>query len=618
MKNQSQGGRFGFRGSLTATTDGSASRSTSPFPANLGSGALTTGPEPARISSGRRDSHRPPGANLADHRAPVRWSAEPSERLPFSGIDDVRSESLPLREQSLLKFILGQEPLRFALSEGPTVELRATGYALGGFLLPSIMGLEINSDDAAEALTAVSGLNDELSSILVHNALQFLSETRQFLGLCFSKLSVGGTLIITVPHQFLYERKLRLPSRRNRLHRRFYTANTLLADIEEAIDPCQYRVRFLGENDAGFDYGAELNSDADGGQDIVVALEKLARPAWRSDMGGDEVPVVARAKRLRIVELKTREPGPIRTIAPDRRGVDRILLLKLDHRGDFLLATEAFKVFRHTYDKAHVTLVCGSWNVGEAEKTGYFDKIIPFDFFSEDESARLETASPDVLTKKFAKLVGDEHYDLAVDLRLYDDTRELLQTINARNRAGFDRCDSFPWLSIRLNTPAVSFDDRAEAGLFAADRFSTAVCTHRTYEIAADAPFSPQKTQAIIWGPYEELKPGRYQFECLIEPLAEDFEIAFDIAMDSGTRTILAGLLRGRYPRLDLQIDERFEKFEFRLVGRAGFEVKPFRFSGIRFVRPSIIRAVHQSEAMALLAHLVRLRLHDAYRAELA
>src|SRR5208282_3256359 len=127
-----------------------------------------------------------------------------------------------------------------------------------------------NSDDAAEALTAVSGLNDELSSILVHNALQFLSETREFLGLCFSKLSIGGMLIITVPHQFLYERKLRLPSRRNPLHRRFYTPNTLLADIEEAIDPCECRVRFLADHDDGYDYWAELNREPDGAQVIVV------------------------------------------------------------------------------------------------------------------------------------------------------------------------------------------------------------------------------------------------------------------------------------------------------------------------------------------------------------
>ncbi len=203
-------------------------------------------------------------------------------------ISDSRMQSLLLRERSLAKFMLAQDELRRALTEEPGVELRATGDEFGGFLFPSPWTFEISSSDAAEARATLRGLNDELKTILLHNLLQFLPETRQFLNLCFTKLRVGGILIVTVPHQFLYERKLRLPSRRNRSHRRFYTANTLLADIEEALDPCQYRVRFLGENDAGYEYVAGLNKDVDGGQDIVLAVEKLARPAWRSEVDEDE------------------------------------------------------------------------------------------------------------------------------------------------------------------------------------------------------------------------------------------------------------------------------------------------------------------------------------------
>ena len=39
----------------------------------------------------------------------------------------------------------------------------------------------------------------------------------------------------------------------------------------------------------------------------------------------------------------------------------------------------------------------------------------------------------------------DESYDLAADFRLYDDTRFLLQVVNAGHKAGFDRTDAFPW-----------------------------------------------------------------------------------------------------------------------------------------------------------------------------
>ena len=639
-RDETRGRRFGYRGSLTAmhpftvcgaatisvhAESGYATRQSSTASAVVDGSVPSKPTNLIRVSSA--DADLGPGGlakgrlnDLADERAADQHS-KPIERPPFIGIDEARIKLLPLREQSLFTFMLAQDALRFALAQGPVVELRAKDDELGRSPMPASATVEISTRDAAEAQAAVRGLNDELSSILLHNMLQLLSETRQFLGLCFSKLCVGGTLVITVPHQFLYERKLRLPSRRNRLHRRFYTANTLLADVEEALDPCQYRVRFLGENDAGYDYGAELNSDADGGQDIIVVLEKLAPPAWRSELAKDDIWIERDAKPHNHVELKSREPGPILTVAPDRHGVGRIILLKLDHRGDLLIATEAFRTFRNTFDAAHITLVCGSWNVAEAKETDYFDKVLAFDFFSEDESVGSERASPEVLMKKFARIVRTEPFDLAVDLRLYDDTRELLQVINARNRAGFDRYDSFPWLSVRLNTPSGSADDRAETGLFKAEQFSTSICKHRTYQIEADAAFRPHDNKAIIWGPYKALEPGRYQFECLIEPLAEDFEVQFDITTDAGSRTIVAGLLpvrRAQHPCVHFQLDERIDSFELRLIGSPALEVKPFRFLGVRFLRPSTIRAVHQSEAMALLAHLVRLRLHDAYTAELA
>ena len=60
----------------------------------------------------------------------------------------------------------------------------------------------------------------------------------------------------------------------------------------------------------------------------------------------------------------------------------------------------------------------------------------------------------DKLIAEFAQRMVGKSYDLAVDLRLDDDTREVLHKIDARNHAGFDRSDDFPWMTIRLNTPA--------------------------------------------------------------------------------------------------------------------------------------------------------------------
>ncbi len=535
------------------------------------------------------------------------------------GLDEAWIGGRTLREQSLLRLILTQDALRAAVSDGPIVELRASADERRGSLLPIAAVVEINSSDAKAAQAAIRNLKGELNAIFIHGALQFLTETRQFLGLCFSKLALGGMLVISAPHQFLYERKLRLPSRRNRQHRRFYTSNTLLADVEEAIDPCEFRVRFLGESDGGFPYRADLKASPDGGQDILLAIEKISRPPWRSALDEDEIWSETPSRAVRYLPLDKKKPAQTRIVAPDPKRVNRVIVIKLDHRGDFMMAGEAFRILRRAFESAEITLVCGSWNMPDAHGSGLFEEVIPFDFFPEDDSARLETPPRETLLADFAKHIEGKSYDLAIDLRLYDDSREVLQVIDARNRAGFDRYDSFPWLSIRLNTPSATVDDRAETGVITAALFHTSA-NHKAYEIAFEQAVWPQESRAIIWGPYQELRPGRYQFECLIEPLAEDFEIPFDIVRDSGSRTVAAGLLqieRGRHPRLDLQVDERVPEFEFRLVGSPKLEVKPFRFMGLRYLRPSVMRGAHQSEAMALLAHLVELRLRSAYTTEL-
>jgi hypothetical protein len=533
--------------------------------------------------------------------------------------DEPPTEQLSDREESLVRLILSQEFLCDAIEAGSIVQLRAAADSRQNGLFPEAATVEVNSGDAAAALQTVQKLKDGLSLLLVHNALQFLIETRQFLGACFAKLAIGGLMVVTTPHQFLYERKLRLPSRRNPLHRRFYTPNTLLADIEEAIDPCECRVRFLADNDAGYDYRAALGGEPDGAQDIVVALEKIARPPWRPELDRDELWATTSNQPTRFLEIDKGNPTLIRSVVPDRRGVDRILVMKLDHRGDFLMANGAFKILRKAFPAAEITLVCGSWNVGEAKKLRLFDKVTALDFFPEDDSARQQTPPRDVLIQEFLKEMGAATFDLAVDLRLIDDTREVLRAVKARNYAGFDRYDFFPWLTIRLNAPGATEDDRAERRLITANHFSSSVCKHLGYEIRADAPYLCEHWQSMIWGPYHALNPGHYQFECLIEPLGDDFEIPFDVMTESGKKTLHAGMLsvsRERRPALLLNVDTRLESFEFRVIGNPGFEVKPFRFFGLRYVRPGVIRGVHQSEAMALLAHLIQLRLENAYATE--
>jgi hypothetical protein len=560
-----------------------------------------------------------PGDVLEDEESRF-WPREALDCQAIPALDDTWIATRTPREQSLLRLILSQDVLRAAVTEGPIVELRAAADEKRNSLFPIGATVEVNSSDAKQAQEAVRGLRKDLGLIFLHNILPFLSETRQFIELCFSKLAIGGTMIIATPHQFLYERKLRLPSRRNRLHRRLYTPNTLLADVEEAVDPSEFRVRFLCDSDIGYTYRTGLNAIPGGGQDILLAIERIARPSWRSEMEGDEVWAGSPTRPSRFLRVDRTAPAPVRIVAPDARAVNSVIAMKLDHRGDFMMAMEAFKVLRNAFDQAEITLVCGSWNVAEAERTGYFEHIVAFDFFPEDDSARTEMPSRERLIEDFAQRIAGKAYDLAIDLRLYDDTRELLRKIDARNRAGFDRFDNFPWMSIRLNTPSATDDDRGESAVMYAATFHTSLGNHRAFEIVFDSLPRFEEKRSLLWGPYQDLKPGHYTFECLIEPLAEDFDIGFDVAKNSGTQIAAAGMLRvarNARPRLELEVVERLLQFEFRLYAGPAFEVKPFRFLGLQYVRPGVIRGVHQVEGMALLAHLVQLRMRDAFTTEL-
>jgi ADP-heptose:LPS heptosyltransferase/glycosyltransferase involved in cell wall biosynthesis len=119
---------------------------------------------------------------------------------------------------------------------------------------------------------------------------------------------------------------------------------------------------------------------------------------------------------------------------PDDR--PRILLLKLDHIGDFVMTLDAFRIIRDTWPKAHITLVCGPWNKSIAERSGLFDSVIGCNFYPDittdyDGDAAIKQGIEEYLN------LGLGYYDLAVDLRYFEDNRVLLSHTDAKYRAGY-------------------------------------------------------------------------------------------------------------------------------------------------------------------------------------
>ncbi len=140
-------------------------------------------------------------------------------------------------------------------------------------------------------------------------------------------------------------------------------------------------------------------------------------------------------------------------VATGRPLVRRILCLKLDHIGDILIAAPALMLLRRSFPQAHITLVCGPWNVGLARRLDVADAIVPATIFSQNSLADLDHRA--LLARRkaaVAELAARElgAFDLAVDLRRDDDTREVLKLFDARIYAGIGDLETFSYLDVAL------------------------------------------------------------------------------------------------------------------------------------------------------------------------
>lgn len=93
-------------------------------------------------------------------------------------------------------------------------------------------------------------------------------------------LKVDGHMVITVPHQYLYERKLSLPSRWNEDHKRFYSPSQLLTEIDQALKPNSWRLVQYADNDRDFNYSTPPEKHAAGSYEIECVIKKIQPPTW--------------------------------------------------------------------------------------------------------------------------------------------------------------------------------------------------------------------------------------------------------------------------------------------------------------------------------------------------
>jgi SAM-dependent methyltransferase len=117
-------------------------------------------------------------------------------------------------------------------------------------------------------------------AVFSSHCLEHIADPVEAIAEWFRVLKPGGYLVVAVPHQHLYEKRKRLPSRWNDDHKRFYTPAVLLAEIEAALPPNSYRIRHLADNDLDFDYTIPPDRHSAGCYEIELVLQKLTPPAW--------------------------------------------------------------------------------------------------------------------------------------------------------------------------------------------------------------------------------------------------------------------------------------------------------------------------------------------------
>ena len=514
-------------------------------------------------------------------------------------------------------------------------------------IVPAAIGVELDYPGYdGRTLPFPEGSQD---AVFASHCLEHIDDDMNALQDWFRVLRVGGMLVIMVPHKFLYEKRTALPSRFNADHKRFYTPASLLESIERALAPNSYRLRHLVDNDRHFDYALPPDRHSGGCYEIELVIEKIAPPRWglappaASQSEPDDLPVVPTPQTA--APGRASSGNPASRLVPNPAGdaavwdfgtrlpsAPRILALKLDHLGDFLIGVPGLRRLRQAFPDAFIRLVVGSWNRATAEATGLVDDVVTYDYFPQHASGW--DGRPATPVHRFRELVGGP-FDIAVDLRVDEDTRFLLQEVQATMRCGIGARATLPFLDIALPPEHEQRDrtapvDRADRFL-EARLFGSRMPVQTTFEHVTD--FRPVEGH-VVFGPGVALPTGR--FEATFDARLEGWKlglrrtnIVFDVARD-GKAIVAFRRLRGSTVKglatdpvsLTFDNDDPAARYEFRIfVTGQPFRTR-LRFRGVRLAQTGTLQTaryhpatLHIGEQLSLLVQLVADRARDLYAA---
>jgi ADP-heptose:LPS heptosyltransferase len=323
-----------------------------------------------------------------------------------------------------------------------------------------------------------------------------------------------------------------------------------------------------------------------------------------------------------------RGPVAVHQFAFEKPGGRRLLILKLDHFGDFLIGLPALKRLRQAFPTDHVTLVCGSWNAELARRLGVADEVRTYDFFP--ENGALWTGQPFEGLARFHEVCSGG-FDIAIDLRVDEDTRFLLEHVNAATRCGIGLLARYPFLDIVLPP---QFERRENEGRWISiepDRFES--CMPKRTPFFHENDFSVTNTH-LVFGPYILLPQGRFRAHFGLRlltalPRLSRVRLVIDATRNAGDEIVAAGRVSWSHsgePRgavLDFANDDPGALYEFRIHARGRPIRSRLRFFGVRIelIGESNARfkrsELHIGEQLSLLVDLIEQRTRNLYPRDL-
>ena len=334
------------------------------------------------------------------------------------------------------------------------------------------------------------------------------------------------------------------------------------------------------------------------------------------------------------VELSSEDSGAqlvVRDFHLDRPSCRRILVLKLDHRGDFLIGLPALEKLRATFADDHITLVCGSWNAATARDLAVADEIRTYNYFPENSQ---NWNGEEVESLDRFREVCSDRFDIAIDLRVDEDTRPLLHHVDAALRCGIGSRKRHPYLNVVL-PGEFEARDRHPSGsgplMLDPNKFHSRMPVRHGFFHETD--FSVTDAH-LIYGPYIHLPLGRLRAEFAFQLFTRrlrrpKMEIVFEVARGSEI-VALKRFRRAPDTRLntvefEFTNDDSSARYEFRIYVGGHPRRARLRFYGVRLqmleAAPQAARylpaELHIGEQLSLLVQLIAERLRPLYPPDL-